>query len=223
MPMVSLEDVTCPHCLRENTALECMSEFMLSRKQLLAMVFLCRSCNGVVVAEVSPDENTVRGGGYLERAHNFNMDIHFSPNDDTYGVVVDVYPQENIPLAPAHVPENIADAFLEAKDNLARARHSTSVMLSRKALDLATKHLGVAEGISINDLSKRVFQLRESGKITPEMAQWAKIIRIDGNSSVHSDEVFSEADATEIINFIETFLLYAFTLPNMVAVNKHTQ
>lgn len=223
MAMVSLEDVTCPHCLRENTALECMSEFTLTRKRLLALVFICRSCNGVVVAEISPDENTVRGGGYISRSQNYNMDIHFSPDDDTHGIVIDVYPKASIPLAPAHVPDNIADAFIEAKDNLTRARYSTSVMLSRKALDLATKHLGVAEGVSINDLSKRVFQLRESGKITPEMAQWAKIIRIDGNSSAHSDEVFSEADATEIINFIETFLLYAFTLPNMVAVNKHTQ
>ncbi|WP_128575638.1 hypothetical protein [Photorhabdus temperata] len=54
------------------------------------------------------------------------------------------------------------------------------------------------------------------------MAQWASIIRLDGNTSVHSDEEFDESEARELLDFVETFLLYAFTLPTMVAANKHT-
>ncbi|KMW73331.1 hypothetical protein TI10_09625 [Photorhabdus luminescens subsp. luminescens] len=222
MPTVSLQDVICPHCLRENPILECMSEFTLSQKRLLGMVFLCRSCNGVTVAEVDPDENTVRGGGYLLRAGNYNMDIVFSPNDDTYGEVVNTYPEPNIPLAPEHVPPNISNVYFEAKDNFMRRRFSTSVMLARKALDISTKVLGVADGINANNLSAQIFKLKDSGKITNEMAQWAKIIRLDGNASVHSDEEFSESETRELLNFVETFLLYAFTLPAMVAANKHT-
>ncbi|PQQ22399.1 DUF4145 domain-containing protein [Photorhabdus hindustanensis] len=222
MPMVSLQDVMCPHCLRENPILECVSEFLLSQKRLLGMAFLCRSCNGVTVAEVDPDESTVMGGGYLRRSNSYNMDIVFSPNDDTYGEVVNTYPEPNLPLAPAHVPSNISNIYSEAEDNFIRKRFSTSVMLARKALDISTKVLGVTDGINDNNLSARIFKLKDSGKITNEMAQWARIIRLDGNTSVHSDEEFDESEARELLDFVETFLLYAFTLPTMVATNKHT-
>ncbi|WP_446469354.1 DUF4145 domain-containing protein [Xenorhabdus stockiae] len=222
MAMVSLQDVMCPHCLRENPTLECVSEFILSKKQLLGMTFLCRSCNGVTVTEIDPDENTVRAGGYLNRSHDFNLDITFSPKHNDYGCVKEIYPTPNIPLAPDHVPPNIASVYSEAEDNFTRGRFSTSVMLARKTLDISTKFLGVAEGIAVDNLSKRVFKLQESGKITIEMAQWAKIIRLDGNVSIHSDEEFTESEVREILNFVETFLLYSFTLPEMVAANKHT-
>ncbi|WP_051225678.1 hypothetical protein [Photorhabdus temperata] len=160
MPMVSLQDVMCPHCLRENPILECMSEFILNQKQLLGMVFLCRSCNGVTVAEVEPDENTVRGGGYLLRSGNYNMDIVFSPNDDTYGNVVKTYPDPNLPLAPEHVPSNISNIYSEAEDNFIRRRFSTSVMLARKVLDISTKVLGVADDINADNLSARISKLK---------------------------------------------------------------
>ncbi|OKO99360.1 hypothetical protein Xedl_03727 [Xenorhabdus eapokensis] len=102
--------------------------------------------------------------------------------------------------------------------------HAVQIPLTKRqhALDISTKFLGVAEGIDVDNLSKRVFKLQESGKITTEMAQWAKIIRLDGNASIHSDEEFTESEARELLNFVETFLLYSFTLPEMVAANKHT-
>ncbi|OKO97581.1 hypothetical protein [Xenorhabdus eapokensis] len=134
MAMVSLQDVVCPHCLREKPTLECMSEFPLNQKRLLAMVFLCRSCNGVTVTEVAPDENTVKGGGYLRRSYDYNLDITFSPNHNDYGYVEEIYPKPNIPLAPDHVPINISNVYSEAEDNFTRGRFSTSVMLARKTL-----------------------------------------------------------------------------------------
>ncbi|EEH4116124.1 DUF4145 domain-containing protein [Salmonella enterica subsp. enterica] len=87
-------------------------------------------------------------------------------------------------------------------------------MLCRKVLDIATSYIEPEENTT--SLAKRLSLLKEQVKITPEMADWAKIIHLDGNASAHSDENFTEQEAREIISFTETFLLYAFTLPGMV-------
>ncbi|EIZ2335040.1 DUF4145 domain-containing protein [Salmonella enterica] len=87
-------------------------------------------------------------------------------------------------------------------------------MLCRKVMDIATSY--IESGENSTSLAKRLYLLKEQSRITPEMADWAKIIRLDGNVSAHSDENFTEQEAREIISFTETFLLYAFTLPGMV-------
>lgn len=223
MGVITLHDVVCPHCLRDTPTLTCSAEVRLTLKRRLALIFLCRSCNGVTVAEVIPDDDVMRyHGGYVEWVHNNQIDLAISPTSEDQPRVVNIYPEPCTPSSPEHVPTSIQVVYSESEDNFNRGRFSTCVMLARKTLDLSTKVLGVAEGIDINDLSKRIFKLKESGKITVEMAQWAKIIRLDGNTSAHTDEEFTGSEARELLDFVETFLLYAFTLPAMVAINKHT-
>ncbi|MGP0906716.1 DUF4145 domain-containing protein [Serratia sp. CY76391] len=224
MGVITLHDVACPHCLRETPTLTCSAEVRLTLKRLLALIFLCRNCNGITVAEVIPDDNLMRHyGSYIQWAHSTQRNHAIFPTSEEHPRVVNIYPKPNTPSSPEHVPANIQAVYSESEDNFNRGRFSTCVMLARKTLDLSTKVLGVSEGIDVNDLSKRIFKLRESGKITPEMAQWAKIVRLDGNTSTHTDDEFNESETRELLDFVETFLLYAFTLPAMVAANKHEQ
>ncbi|HCL5313070.1 TPA: DUF4145 domain-containing protein, partial [Salmonella enterica] len=137
------------------------------------------------------------------------------PDDEIYRLCR-LYPKPVTPCAPEHTPDTCARFFIEAKDNLIRQRYETATMLCRKVLDIATKHLGLNGNVSTDNLARRISLLREQSIITPEMAEWARIIRLDGNASTHSDEVVTEQEAREIISFTETFLLYAFTLPGMV-------
>nr|WP_275348127.1 DUF4145 domain-containing protein [Xenorhabdus bovienii] len=58
------------------------------------------------------------------------------------------------------------------------------------------------------------------GTLTSDMAEWAHIIRLDGNESVHTDEEFTEQKAKSILDFAEMFLMYAFTLPGMVKARR---
>ncbi|KFD19677.1 hypothetical protein GTPT_1608 [Tatumella ptyseos ATCC 33301] len=62
--------------------------------------------------------------------------------------------------------------------------------------------------------------LHAQGKITEQMREWAHIVRFDANGAVHSDEEFTQQEAEEMIGFTEVFLIYSFTLPEMVRVKR---
>lgn len=171
-----------------------------------SLVFKCMSCEGLTIAEV---EDLSKSGKKPES----RVGSCVIPDDGLYRLCK-FYPKPEIISAPEYTPDTCARFFIEAKDNLSRQRYETAVMLCRKVLDIATSHLEPDENTT--SLAKRLSLLKEQSRITPEMADWAKIIRLDGNTSAHSDENFTEQEAREIISFTETFLLYAFTLPGMV-------
>ncbi|EJF31722.1 hypothetical protein A936_09018 [Enterobacter sp. Ag1] len=62
--------------------------------------------------------------------------------------------------------------------------------------------------------------LSAKGKITEQMKDWAHIVRIDSNGAVHSDEEFTQYEAEEMIGFTEVFLIYSFSLPEMVKIKQ---
>lgn len=215
MAIVSL-DMACPHCSRENAVLEGVSEVWIPSSGLSAITFLCRSCTHLVVAETRISNYYKSAGGLIRYCTVNNQDMILSLHDNLHGHIVEFYPEHNTPSAPYGVPDRVAKFFVEAKENLMRGKFETSVGLSRKVIDLATHHLGVSADISVNNLSSRINRLKEKNMLTADMADWAHIVRLDGNESVHTDEEFTEQEAKEILDFTETFLLYSFTLPSMV-------
>ncbi|CQJ65676.1 Uncharacterised protein [Yersinia enterocolitica] len=88
-------------------------------------------------------------------------------------------------------------------------------MLCRKVIDIATREI-LGEESNKEQLSQRISMLHGKGKITEQMKDWAHIVRIDSNGAVHSDEIFTKDEAEEMIGFTEVFLIYSFTLPEMV-------
>jgi hypothetical protein len=127
-------------------------------------------------------------------------------------VVLARFPCPAPDTAPADVPDRIAAAYLEALDDLKRKRWETCAMLCGKALDLATQRLQPDGG----SFWVRINALRDEGAITPAMADWAHLVRVQRNESVHTEDVTTEGQARELMGFTEMFLLYAFTLPAMV-------
>ncbi|HGA5700414.1 TPA: DUF4145 domain-containing protein [Salmonella enterica subsp. enterica serovar Birkenhead] len=202
---------SCPHCLREKAFLFGVQEYSKSQERHYTVIFKCRSCEKLTIAEF---EDTSRSNQGPIRSARRNEKIYNLPNERYH--LLDLYPKPVTPCAPEHTPDTCARFFIEAKDNLTRQRYETATMLCRKVLDIATKHLGLNGNVSTDNLARRISLLREQSIITSDMAEWAKIIRLDGNASIHSDEVVTEQEAREIISFTETFLLYAFTLPGMV-------
>jgi len=92
-------------------------------------------------------------------------------------------------------------------------------MICRKTIDIATKNL-LGDESKNEKLVKRISLLHGKGLITEQMKDWAHIVRIDSNGAVHSDEEFTKEEAEEMIGFTEVFLIYAFSLPAMVASRK---
>ncbi len=134
--------------------------------------------------------------------------------------LISYFPKAVSHVAPNGAPQRAASAFVESKENLQRGKHETSVMLCRKVLDIATREL-LGDESNKEQLSQRISMLYGKGKITEQMKDWAHIVRIDSNGAVHSDEEFTQEEAEEMIGFTEVFLIYSFTLPEMVRAKQH--
>lgn len=221
MAMISLINRVCPHCARDNAVLEAVGEADQPLKGTKALSFICRSCSGITVAEISMGSKISQHGysKYFNYRDSNQVDINIEGRigyDSQWGIVRKVYPVALEHKAPLATPERVSKFFIEAKQNLERGNYETVVGLARKVIDIATHNLGVAADISINNLSARINRLKDNNLLTADMAEWAHIVRLDGNESVHTDEIFTASEAKEILDFTETFLLYSYTLPSMI-------
>jgi hypothetical protein len=119
---------------------------------------------------------------------------------------------------PDGVPENIGGFYDQGLRNLYEKRWDAAGAMFRKTLDIATKILDPQN--SKDTLFARINKLVESGTLTQSMGDWSHEIRIDGNDAVHDEEPETLDDATSAQKFTEAFLIYAFSLPKMVEINR---
>ncbi|CUZ08252.1 Uncharacterised protein [Serratia marcescens] len=219
MGVVTLES-SCPHCLRERATLEAVSEHRQSTASRCAVVFMCKSCEDftTVILEVYGSHSPMASAKFNGRNLTIYTD-HIRAMQNGFPFVK-MYPSELSHNAPDHSPDRCAKFFIEAKENLQRGNYETSIMLCRKVIDIATREI-LGEDSKKEQLSQRISMLHGKGKITEQMKDWAHIVRIDSNGAVHSDEEFTQEEAEEMIGFTEVFLIYSFTLPEMVRAKQH--
>jgi len=206
----------CPHCGKKDVAFTGRAVTASKRKaksvgaSVWNVYMTCNHCGEpialVVEAMRAPDQQETSISG--KEGWMFPQRLPVS--------VLDTYPAPPVPDAPADAPERIAQTFIEAQQDLHVERYETCEMLCRKVLDLATGNLKP----NIDSLSARINALRQDGTITPAMADWAHIVRMDGNESVHSEDETTPERAKELVSFTRAFLLYAYTLPAMVAKRR---
>ncbi|PIJ41523.1 DUF4145 domain-containing protein [Tatumella sp. OPLPL6] len=204
-------DITCPHCLRDKAVLTAFGQIAKSQENY-CVSFLCRSCGNPVSANVV----TLVEQSPLDYTRGRSDD---SLPDSRHFLLIDYFPKPEINSAPESCPDRAAKFFVEAKDNFKRSNYETSVMLCRKVIDISTKVI-LGDELGKEQLSKRISMLHAQGKITEQMKDWAHIVRIDSNNAIHSDEVFTAHEAEEMIGFTEVFLIYSFTLPEMVKAKQ---
>ena len=73
------------------------------------------------------------------------------------------------------------------------------------------------------NLYNRIEKLEKTQLITPNLKDWAHIIRDDGNVAAHEEQPVTKEFAEEIFSFAEMFLMYSFTLPNMIKERRHDE
>lgn len=172
--------------------------------------FMCRSCHNSGIAVVR--SNTSYGPFHTAGGRTSGMSL---PSDDPKFLLIGIIPKVNGNTAPDNTPDRAAKFFIESKDDFQRGRYETCVMNCRKVMDIATKIL-MGDEARDEKLSKRITMLFSKGKITEQMKDWAHIVRIDSNGAIHSDEEFTKEEAKQILGFTEVFLMYSFTLPEMI-------
>ena len=98
-------------------------------------------------------------------------------------------------------------------ENLIKNWDAAGVMF-RKALDvgLKVKFSNDTKG----SLYERIRGAADRHDLTPELADWAHKIRLDGNDAAHDEDPFSEEEAKELQVFTELVFRYLFTLPGMM-------
>ncbi|AJJ25266.1 HEPN domain protein [Yersinia enterocolitica] len=186
---------------------------VLKDRQNYCVSFLCRSCGNPVSANVG----SPHGQSPIDFVRQGSDDS--IPGSQQF-ILFDFFPKAATHAAPDNCSERASKFFVEAKENLQRGNYETSVMLCRKVIDIATREI-LGEESNKEQLSQRISMLYGKGKITEQMKDWAHIVRIDSNGAVHSDEAFTKDEAEEVIGFTEVFLIYSFTLPEMVTAKQN--
>lgn len=209
-------NISCPHCLKENAVLSAFSEHKRSGLPIYDVSFYCRSCEQAGIAVVGSSSPY---GPYQKSRLNNEVNIAIPDGGQEFSLLT-VHPKPETHVAPDNSPQKAAESFVEAKDNIQRGRYETAVMLCRKVMDIATRRL-LGDESKNETLVKRISMLHGKALITDQMKDWAHIVRIDSNGAVHSDEEFTQVEAEEMIGFTEVFLIYSFTLPEMVKAKQH--
>ncbi len=196
----------CPHCHTQSVSFSAYAEKQKPNERVFVTAFHCENCYGGYIAEVQCDKSDVPTGT------NGNLDQHSSMDFKKE------YPLPKSIEAPSSLPTNIENFYLQAAKSLNSGNHDASAMMSRKVLEVAVKTL---QPDGSGNLYRRIEALAEAGIITPEIKDWAHIIRDDGNEAAHEEEPVSPEFSGEILSFAEMFLMYTFTMPGMVAERRH--
>ncbi len=189
----------CPHCSTTDVAFSVLTSYKYDPTSCIAFCS-CGRCNKPL---------TVRVLGLDGGIEQYSGDItkHF--------FVEDIWPSVEDLSAPRHTPEPVANRYIEGEDAFRRARWNSAVAMYRSALDIGTKEIsGVPRGLTFY---KRLIWLHDNRVITSQMKDWADHVRVEGNEALHDPDDFTEADATPLRLFTETFLRYIYELPGEVA------
>ena len=114
--------------------------------------------------------------------------------------------------APEDTPTKAANYYRQGMENL-RNNYDAAGSMFRSALEA-----GLKEKFPDIDgsLYERIEKAANQQGLTPDLADWAHRIRLDGNDAVHGDEEFLKEDAERLHAFTELVFLYLFTLPGML-------
>lgn len=118
-----------------------------------------------------------------------------------------IYPSSDV--APQHVPDRVRRLYNEATETQGISLEGAG-MLFRKTLEAS---------LHTDDRMNLIARIKRAAKnqiITPAMEEWAHHIRVVGNAAAHEIEDFTSDEIAELQEFTRLFLMYLFTLPQMM-------
>ena len=191
----------CPHCKTRAVGFELVTSRRTRARRFHRWdsLAICGYCARGVLA-------------HFETAENTSPEKLLGSNNRFKVKLQTIFPSPPSTGAPEYVPENVAEFYRQGMENLSGAFDAAGSMF-RKVLDTGLK----AKFPHIKGkLQVRIEKAAEQHQLTPELAEWAHKIRLDGNDAAHEEEPFSEEDAKTLQTFTELVLIYLFTLPGMM-------
>jgi hypothetical protein len=171
----------------------------------------CVHCNKHSIARMMAPDNCHLYGGHIA--------FHGDAEAAQRGLrCIELLPEPVKNDAPEAVPAQVASAYIDGREILARNKWTPAAGSFRTALDRATKMLwkqhDIAEEMPFK-LEKRLKALEQRLSLPKDMLSWADKVRVVGNEMHELDDA-TEADARDVAHFCEMFLTYTFTLPARV-------
>ena len=112
-----------------------------------------------------------------------------------------------------YLPSQIESLYLEARNCVSISSHTSSVLTCRKLL----MHIGVAQGAPEGrPFIEYIDYLAAKGFVPPNGKGWVDHIRKKGNEANHEIKLMSQADAEELITFVEMLLKFIYEFPQRV-------
>lgn len=144
------------------------------------------------------------GGIYV--CPNCRGPIFFSPAGSQY-------PTHPLGNPVKHVPSKLYDLYEEARRSSSASCFTGAVLLCRKMLMNIAVEQGADEGLKFIEY---VTFLSDKGYVPPNGKHWVDHIRKKGNEATHEIAIMSEAEAQDLISFIEMLLRFIYEFPGMV-------
>ena len=89
--------------------------------------------------------------------------------------------------------------------------------MSRKVVDVSTQQLSSAtfgeEAKKYKTIFARIEALATKYVLTPDLKDWAHQVRLGGADAAHDSDPFTSIEAKELLDFVELYLTYVYTLP----------
>ena len=200
---------TCPHCLAAKRTFTSCRQALLRKNESGSHWRLQMSCNAcarridVLLASAGLD-------GPLDGPGSITLPRHAGQIAPALAFVVQAeYPKPRVLPAPFATPLPPAYRLSAARARLALGDFEACATLCVSALDLASHDL-LPE---VDGLRERFHRLRNEGVIPSTLAAWGHFVRIDGSAATLLDDDIAEEEAQELLDFTETFLLFAFSRP----------
>lgn len=193
----------CPHCNTEKSGFTLVGEAPIPNTQSRWHVFFrCNSCFGplAVAAYNGTGQPPSKLSGNLARLRSVDELKYF--------------PKATVTAAPAHAPEPVARAFIQADYAIKRQHWEAAAAMDRRALEISTKEMA-PEHIKLS-LYQRIEKLADAGKLTPSLKEWAHDLRLLGNDALHEIDGVTEEEATQAHELTRFVLIYLYTLPAQV-------
>jgi Domain of unknown function (DUF4145) len=112
-----------------------------------------------------------------------------------------------------HLPADVSGLYKEARNCMSVSAFTASVLATRKLL----MNVAASQGAPAGDTFKiYVSFLETNGYVPPNARGWVDHIRDKANDATHQIPSVSEADAKDLLTFMEMILKLVFEFPNRV-------
>lgn len=161
--------------------------------------------------------NVANDKGYFSTGNlRKNRYVYICPNCD-HATFFDENDQQYPGVAPGnevdHLPDALASLYREARNCSSVSAFTASVLTSRKMLMNIAVEQGAKEGLKFIEY---VEYLASNGFIPPNGKAWVDHIRRKGNEATHEIALMTQADAEELVAFVEMLLKFIYEFPARV-------